>query len=218
MILSDFLSRWKKDNSNPHEIIPISFNMCQILDDNCYSEKYLLQTRSQAKSSGVNLPEVHGMGKNLDPNLKPEKQYAIPKQGSMERPFIGQGRAGSRRKRPDSINQPINQPSNMSWKIPGRTEIETGKTNQVHTEDLMHSINNMSSKMASNNPLIPDVPFHPGPVYRPPPKPIKQDVSYPQGSQSLTSIEDINPNINFDFEGNSPFQEGVVSKHLRPDK
>ena len=36
MILSDFLSRQKNDNSNPHEIIPISFNMCQILDDNYF--------------------------------------------------------------------------------------------------------------------------------------------------------------------------------------
>ena len=65
MILSDFLSRQKNDDSNPHEIIPISFNICQILDGNYYNkEKYLIQTRSQAKSSGV--------GKNLDLNLKPE--------------------------------------------------------------------------------------------------------------------------------------------------
>ena len=28
MILSDFLSRQKNDNSNPHEIIPVSFNIC----------------------------------------------------------------------------------------------------------------------------------------------------------------------------------------------
>ena len=34
MILSDFLSRQKNNNSNPHETIPISFNMCQILNDN----------------------------------------------------------------------------------------------------------------------------------------------------------------------------------------
>ena len=34
MILSNFLSRQKNNNSNPHEIIPISFNMCRILDDN----------------------------------------------------------------------------------------------------------------------------------------------------------------------------------------
>ena len=68
-------------------------------------------------------------------------------------------------------------------------------------------------------PLIPDVPFHQGPVYRPLPKPIKQDMSYPQSSQSSTSMEDINPNINFDFEENSPFQEGVMSRTFqRPDK
>ena len=67
-------------------------------------KKYLIQIRLQAKSSATKLPEVHGMGKNLNPNLKPEKQHAIPKQGSMERPCTGQGRAGSRRKRPDPIN------------------------------------------------------------------------------------------------------------------
>ena len=71
------------------------------------------------------------MGKNLDPNLKSEKQHTIPKQGSKERPHIGQGRAGSRRKRPNPINQSINQPSNLSQKISGRTEIET-KKNKPH--------------------------------------------------------------------------------------
>ena len=110
MILSDFLSRQKNDNSNPHEIILISFSRCKLLDDNYYNiEKYLIQTRSQARSGGIKLLEVHGMGKNLDPNLKPEKQHAISKQESMERPHIGQGRAGLRRKRPDPIiNQLIN--------------------------------------------------------------------------------------------------------------
>ena len=73
VILSDFLSRQKNDNSNSHKIISISFNMCQVLDDNYYSEKYLIQTRLQAKSSGIKLLQVHGMGKNLDPNLKPRK-------------------------------------------------------------------------------------------------------------------------------------------------
>ena len=52
--------------------------------------------------------------------------------------------------------------------------------------------------MTNNNPVIPDVPFHPGPVYRPPPKPIKHDTSIQQISHSLSSIEDINPNINLD--------------------
>ena len=33
MILSDFLSRQIEDNSNPHEIIPISFNIREILNE-----------------------------------------------------------------------------------------------------------------------------------------------------------------------------------------
>ena len=94
-------------------------------------------------------------------------------------------------------------------------ERPTRKTNHVHTKDLMHSINNASGKIPNNNPLIPDVPFHPGPVYRPLPNPIKQDVSYPQSSQSSTSVGDINPNINFDFEENSPFQEGIMSETFK---
>ena len=211
MILSDFLSRQKNDDSNPHEIIPIYCNMHKILNDNYYNIEYLIQTRSQARSSGIKLPEVHGVGKNLDPNLKPEKQHAISKQGNMERLHTGQGRAGLRRRRSDPINQPINQPSNLSLKIPGRVKIETGKTNPAHTKDLMHSINNASGRMTNNNPLIPDVPFHPDPVHRPSPKPIRHDTSIQQGSQSSSCIGDINPNINLEFEENSPFQEPYFS-------
>ena len=36
MILSDFLLQHKNDNSNPNEIIPISFDMYQVLEDNLY--------------------------------------------------------------------------------------------------------------------------------------------------------------------------------------
>ena len=112
MVLSDFLSRQNNDNSNPHEIIPISFNMHQALHKNYYNiENHLLQTRCQARSSGIKLPEVHGMGTNLDLNIKPEKQHANPIKGSIEKPCISQGRAGLKRKRPDLINQTINPPS-----------------------------------------------------------------------------------------------------------
>ena len=74
MVLSDFLSRQNNDNSNPHEIIPISFNMHKVLQENYYNiYSYLVQTRLQARSSGIKLTEVHGMRKNLDPNIKLEK-------------------------------------------------------------------------------------------------------------------------------------------------
>ena len=117
----------KHDDSNPHEIIPISFNMYQILENKFYDDRYLIQMRSQAKSSSIKLPEVHGVRKNLDPNLKPKIQHILPKQESMNRPRVGQGKAGSKRKKPDPTNHAINQAYNLSQKIPGRTEIETGK-------------------------------------------------------------------------------------------
>ena len=44
--------------------------------------------------SGTKLPEVHGVQKELDPNLRPEKQHAISKQGKFERLWMGQERAG----------------------------------------------------------------------------------------------------------------------------
>ena len=49
MILSDFLSRQKNDDSNPHEIIPIPFNMYQVLENKFYlgnnscDDRYLIQ-------------------------------------------------------------------------------------------------------------------------------------------------------------------------------
>ena len=141
--------------------------------------------RSQARSSGIKLPEVHGVGKSLDPNIKPEKQQANSKQGSVERPHTGQGRAGLRRKRPNPINQTIKQPPDLSQKIPGRMKLEIRKTKQAHSRDLMHSMYNANGKITDNKSLIPDVPFHPGPVYKPQPKPIRNDISNQQGSQIL---------------------------------
>ena len=45
--------------------------------------------------------------------------------------------------------------------------------------------------------MIKDIPFHPDPNYRPPPKPIRTPM--PGISQSSEST-DINPEINIDFE------------------
>ena len=47
-------------------------------------------------------------------------------------------------------------------------------------------------------------------------KPIKWNIIHGQSSQN---VQDINPNINFYFEENSPFQEGVMLETFqRPDK
>ena len=36
-----------------------------------------------------------------------------------------------------------------------------------------------------------------------------------EGSQSSLSVENINPDINLDFEKNSPFQEGIISETIQ---
>ena len=79
MVLSDFLSRQDPGDENTKEIIPISFNMKTVLQDKCYNNndenknRYLVQTRSQTKAKGEELPEVHGSSKRLDPHKIPER-------------------------------------------------------------------------------------------------------------------------------------------------
>ena len=104
MILSDFLLRQNVNGSNPHEIIHISFNLRTVLQDKYYNlegetEKYMMQTRSQMKASGVQLPEVHGSRKELDPHKILDKQpQPMVRQSIEKKPRLGQGRAGMRGK------------------------------------------------------------------------------------------------------------------------
>ena len=59
-----------------------------------------------------------------------------------------------------------------------------------------------------------EFPIYPHPVYRPPPKPVK--TSIPEIPRSLL---DIDPELNMDFEENSPLQEGLISEtYQRPHK
>ena len=118
MILSDFLSRLKVNDSNLCEIIPISFSMRAVLQDKYYSlgenERYMIKTRLQTRASGVQLPEVHSSRKGLDPHKIPEKQpQPIVGLDVDKRPRLGQGRAGVRRK--------IKAPSTQ-YKGPGSSE------------------------------------------------------------------------------------------------
>ena len=116
MVLSNYLSRQKTDDSNPHELIPISFLLKSQVGDYFYcidneinlprKDKYLVQTRSQVRSNGIRLPEIHGANKGLDPHVQPGKQKSFPIQTinigmpthPIPKPRIGQGRAGLRRK------------------------------------------------------------------------------------------------------------------------
>ena len=60
----------------------------------------------QTRSSGIKLPEVHGVSKNFDSNIQPEKKNIRPLKGNeilQEKPRIGQRRAGIWRRRPPPL-------------------------------------------------------------------------------------------------------------------
>ena len=88
MVLSDFSSRQKMDDSNPHVLIPISVTLRSQVDNHFYqinsrtdkpkTDDYLVQKRSQAKSSGIKILEIHGANKGLDPHVQPGKQRPLP--------------------------------------------------------------------------------------------------------------------------------------------
>ena len=154
--------------------------------------KFLIQTCSQAKTSGTTLLEVHEIRKKLDPNLRPEKQHALPKKGEADRLRICQGRAGLRRK-PEADH--INQPSDVTRGILERSKIATRKTNNPQHASTVHDrgINNDKS-------FPPDFPLLPYPLHKPLEK-----------KENMASPNDQNTEINLDIEENSPFQEGMIS-------
>ena len=123
IILSDFLSQWTHDDSEPHDIIPISFNIHNMLHKRYYKiemkDTYLIQTCPQTKSTGVKLPEVHGAKKILDTNLLTKKQKVIPqiKKTIENKPRLGQGRAGIMCRKPQ-LTESITASTSKSSKIP----------------------------------------------------------------------------------------------------
>ena len=78
MILSYHLSRPRKKDLDPSELIPISFcclrSYRSIIDDKIGEEIFCVKTKASAKASGETVGEVHGADKPLDPSYKPEHQ------------------------------------------------------------------------------------------------------------------------------------------------
>ena len=75
MTLSNYLSRIKVDMSNHHKIIPIMFDLQDILQ-----EKYYIQTSSRVWKEGITVAKIHRHDKYLLPHLKPEKAAKITSQ------------------------------------------------------------------------------------------------------------------------------------------
>ena len=115
-----------------------------------------------------------------------------------ERPHIGQGRAGLRRKHEPGC---INQPSDVTRRISERSKIVTRKTNHSQHTNAMHDrgINNDKS-------FSPDVLLHLDSLYKPLLK---------QQNVDKVILTNQNTGINLDIEENPPFQEGVISETIQ---
>ena len=213
MVLRDFLSRQKMDDSNPHELIPISFLLKSQVSDYFYrieneviiprDDKYLVQTPLQVRSSGIRLPEIHGAKKELDPHIQPGKQKTLPMQTinkgmpthPISKPWIGQGRARLRRKvntiQPIPLpHQPPTQPMMMHIQkaVMPLPEPMNQLQSHVQSQDLPRTL--------SQHPLVdpthipyqigPKIQHRPTPSYHDPyarPLPKPPDISDPLDSQ-----------------------------------
>ena len=126
----------------------------------------------------------------------------MPKKGITERPCIGQGRAGLRRKHESDH---IDQPSDVRRRNSERSKIATGKTNIPQHTNTAHDrgVNNDKS-------FSPGVLLNPDPLNKPLLKQQNVDKVIPTNQ---------NAGINLDIEENSPFQEGIISESIQtPDK
>ena len=184
-----------KNIGSVEEIIPILFNMKSILQNKYYKvnedeEKYMVQTRSQTKPSGVQLPEVHGLRKRLDPHKIPERQPQPITGLDVERkPRIGQGRAGVRRKAP-----PLLDPRQG-----------TSASKPIVIDDEVRPKMQKSIMEILRNEMFPPYLV---PQIMPPPKP-------PDNLSKEKEVE----SLKIEIEENLPFQESIISKvYERPNK
>ena len=242
MVLNNFLSRQKTDNSNPHELIPISFMLRNQIDDHFYqidsridnpkTNKYLVQTRSQAKSSGIKIPEIHGANKGLDPHVQPGKERPLPPLPIQSidkglpthpilKPRIGQGRARLRRKvkTHQPLSLPQQSPAQPITKHVQKTIMplpESTAQSQIDVLPQPISIPLPLHQQVDPTSIIPQIglkiqhrpsPQYHDPYTRPPPRP--PDKTDPLDSQR--DLLDNDSDRKVEIEGNSSFQEGIIS-------
>ena len=179
--------------------------------------KYLVQTRSQAKSSGITLPAVHGIDKGVDPKVQPEKQVIKPiiaseaKGVTQNKPRLGQGRAGIKRKVKVQIflqlSKPIQLTEQQILQHPQNTaQPKTSSDSRPQTKYIPVP-QTRSGEQSIPKMISRDIPPYPDPICRPPPKPAEIPMQ-----ESLRKLTDLDVDINRDFEENSSYQEGIISE------
>ena len=161
----------------------------------------MIQTRSQTKASGVQLPEVYGTRKGLDPYKILEKQLQpVAKLVIEKKPRLGQGRTGIKRKvklappfqkKGVSIGPDFSRPKPI-----------------ISSDEAVPAVDPTVPIPLSEVPKSDGLPPYIIPKSRPPPKPPDQVINKQDNRDTKRDIEE-----------NSPFQENIISEiYERPDK
>ena len=127
------------NNSNPCEIILISFSVKAVLQDKYYSlenERYMIQTRLQMRTSGVQLPEVHGSRKGLDHHKILEKQLQPIMGLDIEKKPSQYTEPGSSESKPIIINS---ETVSVGESIPEIPEVKYFHLIFYHKTDLLQN-------------------------------------------------------------------------------
>ena len=181
--------------------------MKAILNDRYYNveeqeDKYLVQTRSQTKDSGIKVPEVHGAKKGVDPNLRPE--WLLRKSQKLAEKSRLEQKKGDF---PKQRNQVIDQVGSGQ-----RKETRKPQTEQSANKNIEQSGENISKQ--EYDPQEPIIPIYPNQIAKSLPKPPER-VIQDDGQIDL----ELDLEINKDFEENSLYQEEIISEiYQRPDK
>ena len=149
-----------------------------------------MQTRSQAKSSGVTVPYIHGIEKSLVPHVKPKRQKSVVKPPIDKRPptnnrlpipkpRLGQGRAGIRRKARvvPPTQTPIQTPAhNVATSLPEAVMQSQERVQPQHQFPTQTPIRQSTSPTSIKQPIGPrieyePIPFYPDQILRLPPWP-----------------------------------------------
>ena len=177
MILSDILSRQRVDKSNPHEVVPISFDIMAILKERYYNagnkSQYLVQTCSQAKDSGIKLPEVHSVNKGINPDIKPERQ-TLKSQNPSNKSKPGQEKEGLR----TEIRAPIQAQVQVNIKHEKQTReqkenLQAPVTKQTTVKYIEQKLENDITPRHIRKPKVTEIkiPNDPDPLRKPSPRP-----------------------------------------------
>ena len=175
-------------------------------------DKYLVQTRLQSKSSSINLSEVHGVDKDINPHVRPEKQTLKPiivtpetKIPTWKKPRLGQGWAGLRRNvkvvTPPQTNRSVPvMPKAEKQKTETTTQPQTtvGSKPQIKHRPVMQTA---PKQLLKPKMLTKEVPPYPDTKIKPPPR-------LPDLQDDQRTLVDLHIDINTDFEENSPLPRG----------